>query len=177
MSNQFCNEPSLTWIPRTPPSQISEGWPVICLDLIKTLHVAAEAEPRNGSPSATALPAWEQACPAGLASNCSRIQCKCQIQVSLPILKTDHTTIWANIVSYVHYQFFFLVVHYQLVKCLYGGLSELLVFNKIQVATGALFQILLLNNTWKCEECTGRHTYRLPGFSTADSGSMLNGLV
>jgi hypothetical protein len=62
-------------------------------DLIKMLRAAAEAEPRNGSPSATALLAWEQACPAGLASDRIRMQCKCQIGVSLLIAKTDHTTI------------------------------------------------------------------------------------
>jgi hypothetical protein len=43
MSNQFCNEPSQAWIPRT-PSQISEGWPVVCLNLIKTRFSLSRSE-------------------------------------------------------------------------------------------------------------------------------------
>ncbi|CAD6335798.1 unnamed protein product [Miscanthus lutarioriparius] len=77
-------------------SEVRKAWkimPAVCLDLIKMLHAAAEAEPRNASPSVTALLAWEQACPAGLASDRTRMQCKCQIGVSLLIAKTDHTTI------------------------------------------------------------------------------------
>jgi hypothetical protein len=43
MSNQFCNEPSQAWIPRT-PSQISEGWPVVCLNPIKTRFSLSRSE-------------------------------------------------------------------------------------------------------------------------------------
>ena len=138
MGNHFCNEPSQHGSPELLPRSLNNAFQVpsmkcarhgkLCrpsaLISSRCFMLLLKLNPRNGSPSATALLAWEQACPAGLASDRTRMQCKCQIGVSL---------LFANCENWPHY-----IMSQHNFICLLSE-SEL-VFNKITMLSPSFIQ-------------------------------------